>query len=433
MTTAPQFIVAPAVDAAEADVDAATDPGAPIGVDQAHAIVEASALTPGTPGRVGLELESHLVDLVEPARRVSWLDATAAVADLPALAGQSLVTLEPGGQLELSGPPAPDVVTAIEALQRDYADVRRSLAERGLGLATVGADPLRSAHRINPGVRYAAMEQHFAAIGQGSAGRAMMCSTASLQVNLEAGEPAGWAERVELVHRLGPVLVAVSACSPWLAGGATDWRSARQQVWGELDPLRCGPPARGHDPAHEWATYALNAPVMLVHDGRGGAAPVTTVVPFRDWASGDRTLAGRRPTRSDLEYHLTTLFPPARLRGFLEIRYLDAAPGRWWSALAALTTILVDDDSIVDAVREATEPTARAWVTAAREGLADPALAGAARQVLALAIGVAPVPLRADLDALGDLVAAGRSPGDELSDAIGRHGPSATLQEVAHA
>jgi len=396
-----------------------------------HRVV-AGALRPGPVGAVGLELEAHLVDLSDVGSRVGWSRLQDALAGLPALPGRSLVTLEPGGQVELSGPPYPGVADAVAALRADADVVAHQLGTAGLGLAVLGADPVRAPQRVNPGQRYAAMEAYFAATGNGAAGAAMMTSTASLQVNLEAGPRAGWPARVSLAHQLGPVLVAVSACSPLLTGHETGWRSSRQRVWGELDRARCGPLLGGDEPAEEWAAYALTAPVMLVRDPVTEAAdPVLGGVPFGAWANGEILLGGRAATAADLDYHLTTLFPPVRLRGFLEIRYLDAAPEPWWPALAAVTATLLDDPVAAAVAAEATAGVAREWTVAARVGLAEPRLHAAAVACLVVAAARAPRPLRAEVEALASLVAEGGCPGDALVAGARRGGPAALLRQVA--
>src|SRR6185312_5137537 len=377
-------------------------------------------------GRVGLELEGHLVDLAGPGRRVPWPRIRAVLDALGPLPGGSRVTLEPGGQVELSGPPLAGVAAAVAALRADRAVLVDALARDGLGLALLGTDPLRPPTRVHPGARYAAMEEHFTAAGCHEAGLAMMTSTASLQVNLDAGPPEGWSSRVRLAHQLGPVLIAVSACSPLLSGRPTGWRSTRQRIWGDLDQARCGPLLGGADPAGEWAAYALSAPVMLVRDDDGGATPVRSGAAFADWLTGEADL-GRRPTRADLDYHLTTLFPPVRPRGFLEIRYLDAAPEPWWPALAAVAATLLDDPVAADRAAEASEPVAGAWTRAARDGLADPALRRAATGCLTAAVDAVPDVLRPEVTALAELVAAGRSPGDAVLTAAQRGGPYAAL------
>ena len=152
--------------------------------------VAAAALHPTPVGHVGLELEAHLVDLVDPAARVPWDRVQAALATVPPLPGGSIVTVEPGGQVELSGPPQPGVVAAVAAAREDDALVRAVLRPAGLGLAALGADPYRPPRRISPGPRYAAMEEHFSGVGCHRPGLVMMTSTASLQVNLEAARRA---------------------------------------------------------------------------------------------------------------------------------------------------------------------------------------------------------------------------------------------------
>ncbi|MGY1681498.1 ergothioneine biosynthesis glutamate--cysteine ligase EgtA [Geodermatophilus sp. SYSU D01176] len=401
---------------------------AALDLDAAVAHVAGTALRPGPVGAVGLELEAHLVDLDAPAARVPWQRIRDLVDALPAMPAGSRVTLEPGGQVELSAPPYPEVAAAVAALRADRDVLAAALAAERLALAPVGADPLRPPARICPAPRYVAMEEHFAAVGCAVAGTAMMAGTAALQVNLEAGPRAGWSERVSLAHQLGPTLVAVAACSPLTGGRPAGWVSHRQRVWSDLDQARCGPLLGGADPAGEWAAYALTAPVMLVRDpDGGGAVPVRERVGFADWVTGDVPLGGRAPTAADLDYHLTTLFPPVRPRGYLEIRYLDAAPEPWWPALAAVTAVLLDDPVAAEHAAAATTPVAGAWDRAARVGLADPALHAAARACLTAARTAVPAALRPEVEALADLVDRGRCPGDALLDTARTGGPAAAL------
>jgi len=406
----------------------------PLSLDDARAHVVAGALADAPVGLVGLELEGHLVDLDRPSERVPWSRVQDVARRVPALPGRSRLTVEPGGQVELSGPPGHDAVAAVTAMRRDEAVLRAALAADRLGWALLGADPARPARRVNPGGRYAAMENHFVATGQARAGLQMMTSTCALQVNLEAGRPHQHAPRVQQAHRLGPVLVALSASSAWLGGARTGWCSSRQRVWGELDRLRCGPLRGGSDPAAEWGAYALCAPVMLVRDPDGGPEqPVLRPVPFARWVTGEEALGGRRPTAADLDYHLTTLFPPTRLRGFLELRFLDAVPSRWWPGLVSLVTALIDDPAAADAAAEAAEPVARSWSTAAHAGLGDQALRRAAARCAEVAAAASPPELRPDVEAWADLASAGRVPGDEVDRRAGDVGPLAVLEEESRA
>jgi glutamate--cysteine ligase len=170
-----------------------------------------SCLADGPVGRVGLEIEAHCYDPAEPQRRPSWDEITDVLESLPAMPGDSLVTVEPGGAVELSGPPALGATAAIEAMAGDQAVLRKAFAAAGLGLVSLGADPLRPAKRVNPGPRYRAMEEFFTASNTGAAGAAMMTSTASVQVNLDAGPADGWADRVQLAHALRQLAIAQRA------------------------------------------------------------------------------------------------------------------------------------------------------------------------------------------------------------------------------
>jgi glutamate--cysteine ligase len=401
----------------------------------ARAHVASAALAPSPVGPVGLELEFHLVDLGQPERAVTWPELSELIDAIDALPLQSSITTEPGGQLELSGPPQRDIGDAIDALRSDQQILVEAVRQAGFGLASIGADPARPLRRVTPASRYAAMEEHFDAVGCGRPGREMMSSTAALQVNLNAGPEVMWAERVAHIHNLGPMLVAMSACSPMLAGRASGWRSMRQQAWCGIDPGRSRPVQDIEDPAQAWASYALDAPVMLVREPDGCAEAVTDRISFADWAAGSSPLR-RLPTVEDLDYHLTTLFPPVRLRGYLEIRYLDAVPDRWWPALATIVTTLIDDPVAADGAAEACAGTGHgvdAWVRGARDGLRDPALLAAARRCVDIAARRCPAALRADVEAYAELVHRGRTPGDELHETAALRGPLAVLAEAADA
>ena len=390
-----------------------------------------SCLADAPTGSVGLEMEGHCHDPADSYRRPSWAEISDVLELLPALPGGSAVTVEPGGAVELSGPPADGVMPAIDAMNRDQAVLRSAFADAGLGLVFLGADPLRPPKRINPGARYRAMEQFFAASESAEAGAAMMTSTASIQVNLDAGPQEGWAARIRLAHALGPTMIAIAANSPMLGGEFTGWVSTRQRVWGQMDSARCGPilGVSGDDPGTDWARYALKAPVMLVHNPE--AVAVTHWVPFADWVDGRVLLGHRRPTIADLEYHLTTLFPPVRPRQWLEIRYLDSVPDAFWPAVLFTLVTLLDDPVAADIAAEAVEPVATAWDTAAQAGLRDRRLYEAANRCVAAAAERAPAGLTDAMQRLIRYVEQGRCPGDDFSDQVIKYGIAATVAQLA--
>jgi glutamate--cysteine ligase len=355
-------------------------------------------------GRVGLEMEAHCFDPLDPYRRPNWEEITEVREQLPAMPGGSAVTVEPGGAIELSGQPEGGIAAAIGSMANDQAVLRNACAEAGLGLVYLGADPLRTPKRVNPGARYVAMEDFFTSSDSEAAGARMMTSTASIQVNVDAGPQAGWAARVRLAHALGPTMIAIAANSPMIGGEFTGWVSTRQRVWGQMDSARCGPilGAAGDDPGTDWARYALKAPVMMLNNPDASkTSAVTHWVPFADWADGRTLLGGRRPTIADLEYHLTTLFPPVRPRQWLEI------------------------------AAEAVEPVATAWDIAAQLGLRDRRLHEAAIRCVVAAAEKAPAELTDAMDRLVRAVEQGRCPGDCFSDQVIEHGIAASVSEAA--
>jgi glutamate--cysteine ligase len=240
---------------------------------------------------------------------------------------------------------------------------------------------------------------------EGFAGRTMMCSTASVQVNLDNGSSATLAERWRRAHALGPVLVATFAHSPVPGGGGCGPRSARQQVWSVLDPTRTAPVhgpvlvgagRRSPDPVEEWLRYALAARLMMIRVGPDRSVPITRPLgsdpfTFAAWMRRGHELGW--PALEDFEYHLTTLFPPVRPRGWLELRMIDALPDPWWRVAAAVATALLDDADAGAAALEAVSAppggtgVADHWRSAARHGLADPALRAAAQRVYVAALG----------------------------------------------
>jgi glutamate--cysteine ligase len=403
----------------------------PLTLESASRYIYDTALTESAVGLVGLELETHLVDRAAVRERPSWQRLRAALDSATSQLRTSALTVEPGGQVELSGEPASDVASAAAAMRYDEQRLRLVLAEHGLGLAHLGADPLRVPVRINPGPRYRAMERHYRCTGRSEAGQTMMCSTAALQLNLQAGPQRAWADRIALAYQLGPTLSAIAANSRWLSGRDTGWASARQHAWSGLDPRTSSAVTTSGEPAQDWVRYALAAPVLFVMLETGDTMAVAKALPFSAWLSGRVRLADRLPGLEDLRIHLSTLFPPVRLRGYLELRYLDMSAPRWWPAVAAVAATLLDDPVAADAAAEATESTAGQWEAAARSGLADPALARSARRCLAIAVDRAPAQLRTATTDLAELVESGRGPGDLTAERIAELGVEAFLAEVS--
>ncbi|HYZ54303.1 MAG TPA: ergothioneine biosynthesis glutamate--cysteine ligase EgtA [Streptosporangiaceae bacterium] len=333
--------------------------------DDAEAHVHGICFKTGPPRCIGVELEWLVRDVRDPALPIPADRIFAAVADLTApavlpqpavLPSGSLITVEPGGQLELSSAPADSLGGCVTAVQRDMTALRDAIRRAGLALQGYGFDPLRPPRRVLDLPRYAAMEEFFDR--DGPWGRQMMCSTASVQVCVDAGldeaGARGYRRRWRLAHDIGPVLVAAFANSPLRQGQPSGWRSTRQEVWSRLDPGRTLPPPADADPRCAWANYSLDAELMLV---RRAGSPSWTAPPgltFRGWLRGGGS--ERPPTKEDLTYHLSTLFPPVRPRGHLELRMIDAQPDDGWIVPAAVAWALFEDPQAADAATAAAGP-----------------------------------------------------------------------------
>ncbi|MFJ4466491.1 ergothioneine biosynthesis glutamate--cysteine ligase EgtA [Streptomyces sp. NPDC089424] len=417
-------------------VSGCTEPRTAVTEPEVEALVRGICFKTGPPRTVGVEVEWLVHELRGPQLPVTPERLEAAYAALRSVPLKSALTVEPGGQLELSSPPAASLMECVDTVSADLDAVRAALRERGLGLLGIGHDPWHSPRRFLREPRYEAMETFLDRTGP--AGRAMMCTSASVQVCLDAGHeepgPLGHVRRWWLAHHLGAVLLAAFANSPLAGDEPTGWQSTRQLRWVQIGAGRAGAPVLDADPRRAWARHVLDSQVMCVRQDTG-PWHVPDGLTFRDWT---RSGAPRPPTWDDLGYHLTTLFPPVRPRGHLELRMMDAQPGEdGWIVPLAVTTALFDDpEAAEDAYRTVKPLTERTgalpaphnplWLDAARHGLADPELHEVAVACFAAALRALPR-LGASTE-VTDAVAAyrdryvlrGRCPADDLLE--GRRG-----------
>ncbi|GID30999.1 glutamate--cysteine ligase EgtA [Paractinoplanes brasiliensis] len=360
---------------------------------EVEARIRAICFKTGPPELIGAELEWTLHHTAAPSAPLSpgklrqalgrhtpvTLRAPGDLDPPLTLPAGGTITVEPGGQVEISSAPASSLAALHAALSADTAHLIGLLGSAGLTLGRHGIDAYREPRRLVHTPRYAAMQQSFDA--RGPDGRVMMCSTAGLQVCLDAGTPSELAVRWAAVMALGPPLLAAFANSRHHARRDTGYASARMAAWWAMDPRLTHPVGVSDDPAGDWVRYALAAPLTCVRRDGGcwDAPPGATLA---DW------LAGALPqplTADDVDYHLTTLFPPVRPHGYLEVRYLDAQPaGDWFPPVAVLATLLADPATTSTALDLAL-PTAGRWEQAYRYGLDDPALRRTAAAVLGLA------------------------------------------------
>lgn len=329
--------------------------------------------------QLGLELEWLTVTGPE-GHQPLWEDLENAAAAAQPLPSGGRLSFEPGGQLEVSTPPVAGVDDCIAAAAAAATHVEGVFAAHGIGLHAVGG-PTGTRRRLVDTPRYRAMESYFSRLG--APGPAMMRATAALQINLDLGPPQLAERRWRLAHAAAPVLIAAFANSPGECSGRL-YRSTRMAVWRAIDRTRTAPVPGSSDPLRSWAEYALAANVMFMQAGADDYVALEQALPLRRWIDAGHDLG--YPTSDDVAYHLTTLFPPVRLRGWLELRMLDALPAGLWEAAVAVVFALMRDDASIAAANEAVGGTEGLWRDATELGLGHPALAAAATRCLTVAL-----------------------------------------------
>ncbi|GAA2059270.1 ergothioneine biosynthesis glutamate--cysteine ligase EgtA [Williamsia deligens] len=362
----------------------------------------------GPPRLVGAELEwfTRTTDRHRPSGRPDVPRLAAALGDhaprtitpaspaLPLNSG-SLVSVEPGGQIELSSTPFDSVDELGSALAADERDLRALLAAADIEVVAGAADGVRPPHRILVSDRYRSMEDAFAR--RGIFGSLMMCNTAAVQVALDAGVDADHAvSRWTRLHTIGPAMTAAFANSPRLHGADDErWASQRMRAWLGTDRTRIPPHAQTIE---DYADWVLSVPLLCVRcaDDHWFTPPAGAT--FADWMDGALdSEVGRRPDETDLAYHVTTVFPMVRPQGYLEVRYLDGQPENLWRVPIAAVAALMSDDAVGAEADAIAAPTADAWLRAAQCGLDDAEVRGVAADLLTLAADVTPAGIDRDL------------------------------------
>ncbi|MET0180105.1 MAG: glutamate--cysteine ligase, partial [Novosphingobium sp.] len=345
------------------------------------------------------------------------------------------VSLEPAGQLELSG-------AALENLHQTCAETGRHLAQvkaigerTGKGFIGLGLwpDKRRDELPVMPKGRYAIMLRHMPRVG--SLGLDMMLRTCTIQVNLDYSDEADMARKFRVGLALQPLATALFANSPFLEGRPNGFLSYRSHIWSDTDPARTGMLPFVFDEGFGYETYVdymLDVPMYFVfRDGRYIDAAGQS---FRDFLAGKLpALPGERPRASDWVDHLSTAFPEVRLKSFLEMRGADGGPWNRICALPALWVGLLYDQSALDSawdlVRHWTMEQREALREAVpRQGLAAPIPGGGqlldlAREALDIARGGLAARARLNeagdnetgfLEPLHEIVASGRTPAERL-------------------
>jgi glutamate--cysteine ligase len=335
-------------------------------------------------------------DMLEGIESLGW----EAIRDLGQLiglkhAGES-VSLEPGGQFELSGAPLANLHDTKAEFDRHFAVVRGVAAPLQLGFAPLGFHPTaaRSDMPFMPKSRYGIMRRYMPLVGQ--LGLDMMLRTCTVQVNLDFADEADMRRKLRVGLLLQPVATALFANSPFTDGRPTGLLSARANVWTDTDPDRTGVPAVMLDARFGFEKYIewlLDVPMYFV--ARDGKLIDVAGASFRDYMKGKvPALAQYTPTVGDFTDHITTTFPEVRLKTFLEMRGADAGrPDMMLAQSAFWVGLLYDPASLEAAIklcaRYRWQDLTAQRATVPRLGLASPLANGTlrdlARDTLAIA------------------------------------------------
>jgi glutamate--cysteine ligase len=373
-------------------------------------------------GWTGVEENGNLIALADPA-------------------GGGSISLEPGGQFELSGAPLHTIHDTCEEVHEHLSQVREIGDRLGIAFLGLGASPVwaRDETPVMPKGRYGIMAPYMDRVG--TYGRDMMFRTCTVQVNLDFSSEADMVRKFRVSLALQPVATALFANSPFLEGRPNGFLSFRSEVWRDTDNARSGmlpfvfEPGMGFE---RYVDYALDVPMYFVM--REGRYINTAGESFRAFLEGRLPqLPGEKPVRKDWADHLTTIFPEVRLKKYLEMRGADSGPWRRLCALPALWTGLLYHQASLDAAWDLVKD----WSTAERQALRDavPRLGLAAtirgrtmrdlaREVLELARagleargaqGCRGKTEAGFLDVLDEIVQSGKTPAENLLELY--HGP----------
>ncbi len=277
------------------------------------------------------------------------------------------VSLEPGGQLELSGAPVETIHQTCDEVNQHLAEVKEIADKIGAGFMGLGAAPIWSLKEMPmmPKGRYRLMTDYMTRVG--TMGQDMMYRTCTVQVNLDFATEADMVKKLRVALALQPVATALFASSPFLDNKPNGMKSWRANIWQHLDDARTGmlPFAFEDGMGYErWVDYVLDVPMYFVY--RDGKYINALGQSFRDFLKGQLpALPGEVPTLSDWADHMTTVFPEARVKKFIEMRGADGGPWRRLCALPALWVGLIYDQGALDAAWDL----AKGWDAETRDGL----------------------------------------------------------------
>ncbi|HKW54773.1 MAG TPA: glutamate--cysteine ligase [Stellaceae bacterium] len=348
--------------------------------------------------------------------------------------GGGAISLEPGGQFELSGAPVESLHQTCNEVNEHLRQVLTVAGELGLGLLAMGFHPTARRDDVPwmPKGRYAVMRRYMPK--KGTLGLDMMLRTCTVQVNLDFDSEADMVRKFRTSLALQPVAAALFANSPFVEGRPAGYLSYRSHVWTDVDPDRTGMLPFVFEPGfgfERYVDYMLDVPMYFVY--RGGRYVDVAGQSFRDFLAGSLPgLPGERPTAADWNDHLTTAFPEVRLKRYLEMRGADSGPWRRLCALPALWVGLLYDATALDAASGLVAD----WTAAERDllrrevpkrGLKTPFRGGTLQDVALAVVDIARDGLRRRakrdgggqdeshfLETPADIAASGRTPAEDL-------------------
>jgi glutamate--cysteine ligase len=350
--------------------------------------------------------------------------------------GGGAISLEPGGQFELSGAPLDNVHQTLSELMSHLAQVREVAMPLGIGFLGLGMTPSWSRAEIPmmPKGRYRIMTDYMPKVGK--YGLDMMYRTCTVQTNLDFSSEADMVKKLRVSLALQPIATALFANSPFTEGKPNGFKSFRSEIWRDVDNQRAGMLPWAFEPGmgfERWVDYALDVPMYFVK--RGDDYIDVSGTSFRDFFDGKNAkLPGEKPTLSDWANHISTIFPEVRLKRYLEMRGGDGARWRRLPGFPAFWVGLLYDEAMLDVAWDLV----KGWSAQDRQKLRDdvPTLglkamignrsaADVAREALRLAREGLRRRRRLDaegrdetryLEPLDALAAAGRTPADDLLD-----------------
>ncbi len=343
--------------------------GGPIeSFDQLAAYMEAGC-KPKSDWRIGAEHEKFgwLIDTRQPlpyegarsisaifdglAARYGWEPVREGANVIGLTRGGANISLEPGGQFELSGAPFASTVEVAAELQTHLDEVRSIAEPMGVRFMGIGAPPewRHEDMPVMPKGRYRLMTDYMGRVG--THGTQMMYRTATVQVNLDYSSEADMVQKLRVALALQPVATALFASSPFFEGRPNGHRSWRSRIWRGLDDSRTGMLPFAFEPGmgfQRYVDWVLDVPMYFVYrDGRYINALGQS---FRDFLKGELpALPGEKPTLSDWADHMTTVFPEARVKKYIEMRGADCGDQAHIVALPAFWVGLMYDQTALDA------------------------------------------------------------------------------------